>query len=54
MEAIKSYRIPVGAPKDLIDFEMKRRALDMLLAHVKVSEKALKLRAEDRRKEMSC
>lgn len=42
MEAIKSYRIPVDAPKDLIDsyFEAKRRALEAVLNHVKFNRKA--------------
>ncbi|MEM3833265.1 MAG: transposase [Thermoprotei archaeon] len=42
MEAIKSYRIPVEAPKDLIEeyFKVKRKALDTIFSHVKISEKA--------------
>jgi hypothetical protein len=41
MEAIKSCRIPVEAPKDLIDayFEVKKRALDAILSKVKFSGK---------------
>jgi len=53
MEAIKSYRIPINTPKDLIDsyFEIKKRALEVVLSKVKFSEKAhLELRNEDRRK----
>ncbi|MEM1757730.1 MAG: transposase, partial [Candidatus Bathyarchaeia archaeon] len=42
MEAVKSYRIPVGAPRDLIEeyFKVKRKALDVILSHVKISRKA--------------
>jgi putative transposase len=53
MEAIKSCRIPVEAPKDLIDayFEVKKRALDAILSKVKFSGKAhLGFGSEDRRK----
>ncbi|MEM0328268.1 MAG: transposase [Thermoproteota archaeon] len=53
MEAVKSYRIQVEAPKDLIEeyFKVKQRALDAIFSHVKVSKKAhLNLKAEDRRK----
>ncbi len=53
MEAVKSYRIPAEAPKDLIDayFEIKKKALATMLKHVKVSNKAhLDFTAKDRRK----
>ncbi|MEM3576473.1 MAG: transposase [Thermoproteota archaeon] len=53
MEAVKSYRIQVEAPKDLIEeyFQVKQRALDAIFLHVKVSKKAhLNLKAEDRKK----
>ncbi|MEM3832987.1 MAG: transposase [Thermoprotei archaeon] len=52
MEAVKSYRIPVDVPKDLIEeyFKAKRKALDAIFSHVKISKKAhLNLKAEDRR-----
>ncbi|MEM3833178.1 MAG: transposase [Thermoprotei archaeon] len=52
MEAIKSYRVPVEAPKDLIEeyFKVKQKALDAIFSHVKISKKAhLNLKAEDRR-----
>ncbi|MEM3833229.1 MAG: hypothetical protein QW128_06515 [Thermoprotei archaeon] len=52
MEAVKSYGIPVEAPKDLIEeyFKVKRKALDAIFSHVKISKKAhLNLKAEDRR-----
>ncbi|MEM3832449.1 MAG: transposase [Thermoprotei archaeon] len=52
MEAVKSYRIPVEAPKDLIEeyFKVKQKALDAIFSHVKISKKAhLNLKAEDRR-----
>ncbi|MEM0219870.1 MAG: transposase, partial [Thermoproteota archaeon] len=53
MEAVKSYRIPVEAPKDLIEeyFQVKQRALDAIFSHVKNSKKAhLSLSREDRKK----
>ncbi|MEM3833049.1 MAG: transposase [Thermoprotei archaeon] len=52
MEVVKSYRIPVDVPKDLIEeyFKVKRKALDAIFSHVKISKKAhLNLKAEDRR-----
>ncbi|MEM3833071.1 MAG: transposase [Thermoprotei archaeon] len=52
MEVVKSYRISVEAPKDLIEeyFKVKRKALDGIFSHVKISKKAhLNLKAEDRR-----
>ncbi|MEM3833386.1 MAG: hypothetical protein QW128_07350 [Thermoprotei archaeon] len=52
MEAVKSYRVPVDVPKDLIEeyFKVKRKALDAIFSHVKISKKAhLNLKAEDRR-----
>jgi len=41
VEAVKGFRIPVDAPKDLIDsyFEAKRRALEAVLNHVKFNRK---------------
>ncbi|MBO3802166.1 MAG: transposase [Candidatus Brockarchaeota archaeon] len=53
MEAVKSYRIQVEAPKDLIEeyFKVKQRALEAIFSHVKISKKAhLSLSREDRRK----
>ncbi|MEM3575819.1 MAG: IS200/IS605 family accessory protein TnpB-related protein, partial [Thermoproteota archaeon] len=53
MEAVKSYRIPVEAPKDLIEeyFQVKQRALEAIFLYVKISKKAhLNLKAEDRKK----
>ncbi|MEM2868204.1 MAG: transposase, partial [Candidatus Bathyarchaeia archaeon] len=53
MEAVKSYKIPVDAPKDLIEeyFKVKQKALDIIFSHVKFSGKAhLKFNREDRRK----
>ncbi|MEM3790982.1 MAG: transposase [Thermoproteota archaeon] len=53
MEAVKSYRIQVEAPKDLIEeyFQVKQRALDAIFLYVKISKKAhLNLKAEDRKK----
>ncbi|MEM2384927.1 MAG: hypothetical protein QXX99_02085 [Candidatus Bathyarchaeia archaeon] len=52
MEAVKSYRIPVEAPKDLIEeyFKVKQKALDAIFSHVKISKKAhLNLKDEDRK-----
>ncbi|MEM3826472.1 MAG: transposase [Nitrososphaeria archaeon] len=52
MEAVKSYRIPVEAPKDLIEeyFKVKQKALDAIFSHVKISKKAhLELDREDRK-----
>ncbi|MEM0489034.1 MAG: transposase, partial [Candidatus Bathyarchaeia archaeon] len=42
METVKSYRIPVEAPKDLIEeyFKVKQKALDAIFSHVKISKKA--------------
>jgi putative transposase len=53
VEAIKSYRIPLEAPRDLIDayFEVKKRALEAILSKVRLSWKAhLEFESEDRRK----
>jgi len=53
VEAVKSYRIPVEPPRDLIDsyFEIKGRALEAVLSKVRFSEKAhLELKNGDRRK----
>jgi putative transposase len=52
MEAVKSYRIPVDAPKDLIEeyFRVKQRALEYVLSRVRLSGKAhLNLDKEERR-----
>ncbi|MEM2374562.1 MAG: transposase [Thermoproteota archaeon] len=52
MEAVKSYRIPVEAPRDLIEeyFKVKRKALDAIFSHVKTSKKAhLEFDKNDRR-----
>jgi hypothetical protein len=42
MEVVKSYRIPVNAPKDLIEeyFKVKQRALECVLSKVRLSDKA--------------
>jgi putative transposase len=42
MEVVKSYRIPVNAPKDLIEeyFKVKQRALEYVLSKVRLSDKA--------------
>ncbi|MEM4436993.1 MAG: hypothetical protein QXO22_08635 [Thermosphaera sp.] len=42
METVKSYRIPVDFPKDLIEeyFKVKQKALDVIFSHVKFSGKA--------------
>jgi len=53
LEVVKSYRIPVEAPKDLIDacFEVRKRALGAILSKIKLSGKAhLEFNSEDRRK----
>ncbi|MEM3569622.1 MAG: hypothetical protein QXI20_08800, partial [Candidatus Jordarchaeales archaeon] len=53
MEAVKSYRIPVDAPKDLIEeyFKVKRRALEHVFAHVRFCNRAhLSLSREDRKR----
>jgi len=53
MEAVKSYRIPAEAPKDLIDacFEVRKRALEAILSKIKLSGKAhLEFNSEDRRR----
>ncbi len=53
MEAVKSYRVPVEAPKDLIEeyFKVKQKVLTVVLSHVKFSEKAhLEFRNEERRR----
>lgn len=53
MEAVKSYRIPVEAPKDLIEeyFKVKQRALDVIFSHVRISRKAhLEFDREDRKR----
>ncbi len=53
MEVIKSYRVPVEAPKDLIEeyFKVKQRALAFIMEHVIVSKKAhLDFRREERKR----
>jgi putative transposase len=42
MKVVKSYRIPVNAPKDLIEeyFRVKQRALEYVLSKVRLSDKA--------------
>jgi hypothetical protein len=42
MEVVKSYRIPVNAPKDLMEeyLKVKRRALEYVLSRVGLSGKA--------------
>jgi putative transposase len=53
LEVVKSYKIPVDAPKDLIDsyFEVKRRSLEIVLNHVKLNGKArLDFKNDDRKK----
>ncbi len=54
-EAIKSYKVPIEAPRDLIEayFEVKRKALREVLNHVAYSQTGkahLNFKAEDRRK----
>ena len=52
MEVVKSYRIPIEAPRDLIEeyLRIKRRALEHTLLGVKLSEKAhLDFSREERR-----
>ena len=53
MEVVKSYKIPIDAPKDLIDsyFEVKKRSLETILRHVKLDGKAhLDFKNNDRKK----
>ena len=42
MEVVKSYRIPVESPKDLVEeyFKIKQRALEYVLSKVRFSRKA--------------
>jgi len=52
VEAVKSYRIPIEAPRDLIEeyFKAKQKALDVILSHVRISGKAhLDFKREDRK-----
>jgi len=54
-EVVKSYAIPIEAPRDLIDayLEVKQKALEMVMAHVSYSSKGkarLRLKAEQRRR----
>jgi transposase len=39
LEVVKSYKIPVEAPKDLIEacFEVRKRALEAILSKIKLS-----------------
>jgi len=53
-EALKSYAVPIEAPRDLIDayLEVKRKALEMVMGYVSYSSKGkarLRLKAEERR-----
>ncbi len=53
-KAIKSYAVPIEAPKDLIDayLKVKRKALEAVMAHVSYSSSGkarLRLRAGERR-----
>ncbi|MEM0332577.1 MAG: hypothetical protein QXM06_07275 [Archaeoglobaceae archaeon] len=53
MEAVKSYKIPIEAPRDLIEeyFKVKQKVLDVILSHVKISRKAhLEFDREDRKR----
>ena len=53
MEAVKSYRIPVEAPLDLLEsyLEVKRKALELILSHIKFNGKAhLEFRSGDRKR----
>jgi putative transposase len=53
VEAVKSCRIPVDAPKDLIDayFEAKRKALEVILNNIKFYRKAhLEFKNDDGKK----
>ena len=53
MEAVKSYKIPVKAPTDLLNayFKLKKKTLKTVFPHVKIGKKAhLHLEKEDRRK----
>jgi len=52
VEAVKSYRIPIEAPRDLIEeyFKAKQKVLDVILSHVRISGKAhLDFKREDRK-----
>ena len=53
--ATKAYKVPVEAPKDLIEayFEAKKKALEEVLSHIthhRTGKAHLKFRAGDRRK----
>jgi putative transposase len=53
MEVVKSYRIPVEAPLDLLEsyLEVKKKALEAILSHVKFNGKAhLEFRSGDRKR----
>jgi len=53
MEAIKSYRVAIEAPKDLIDeyFKLKQKALSLICERLKGVKKVhLNLGAEERRR----
>ena len=54
-EVVKSYAVPIEAPRDLIDayLEVKRKALELVMGHVSYSSKGkarLRLKAEERRR----
>ena len=54
-EVIKSYKVPIEAPRDLVEayFEAKRRALREVLGHVAYSQAGkahLRFKAGDRRR----
>ena len=54
-EVVKSYAIPIEAPRDLIDayLEVKQKALEMVMAYVSYDSKGkarLRLKAEERRR----
>ena len=54
-EVIKSYKVPIEAPRDLVEayFEAKKRALREVLDHVTYSQTGkahLRFKAVDRRK----
>ena len=54
-EVVKSYAVPIEAPRDLIDayLEVKRKALEIVMTHVSYSSKGkarLRLKVEERRR----
>ncbi len=51
---IKSYAVPIEAPRDLIDayLEIKRRAFELIMIHISYSSRGkarLRLKAEERK-----